>query len=285
MSSQASGAPLDFVAVGHVTVDEAPGGLRPGGSVVYAGLLAHRLGLRVGLLTSYGQDFPTGVLPPEIEVIAVPAPTTTRFVLRYDPGGRHLNLRARAASLAAVHLPPRFADASLAYLAPVADEVSADLAAAFPNGAVGVGAQGWCREWDQQGRVTMRPWADPKPVLAHTQALFLSSDDVAGWEREALGLYQQVPMGALTFAERGAVLFVNGGRYPVEPAPAVEIEPTGAGDVFAAAFLIRYNATGDPWEAATFAAVAGALTVEGEGIAGVPSRADLESRWRAFQLR
>ena len=41
--------PPDFVAVGHVTVDELPGGLRPGGSVLYAGLLAHRQGLRVGL--------------------------------------------------------------------------------------------------------------------------------------------------------------------------------------------------------------------------------------------
>ncbi|MBI2468198.1 MAG: hypothetical protein HYV62_10340, partial [Candidatus Rokubacteria bacterium] len=68
----------------------------------------------------------------------------------------------------------------------------------------------------------------------------------------------------------------------VAPAPAVEVEPTGAGDVFAAAFLIRYNATGDPWDAAAFAAVAGALTVEGEGIAGVPTRERLLERWRAL---
>ncbi len=285
MSSRSSGEPPDFVAVGHLTVDETPAGLRPGGSVLYAGLMAHRQGLRVGLVTSHGPDFPLEVLPPEIEVVAAPAPATTRFGLHYVPGGRTLTLRARATPLGTAHLPPRFAETPLAYLAPVADEVETDLAAAFPNAAVGVGAQGWCRRWDGAGAVTMRPWPDPGPVLRHVQALFLSSDDVAGWEEEALALYQQVPLGALTLAARGALLFVNGERHTIAPAPAVEIEPTGAGDVFAAAFLLRYNATSDPFDAAAFAAVAGALTVEAEGIAGVPSRAELMARWREFQLR
>lgn len=285
MPSPRSGEPPDFVAVGHLTVDETPAGLRPGGSVLYAGLTAYKLGLRVGLLTSHGPDFPLSVLPPEIDVMALPAAATTRFALHYTPEGRTLALRARAAPLATPHLPAHFAEAALAYLAPVADEVASDLAAAFPNAAVGVGAQGWCRQWDDTGRVSMRPWPDARRVLTHAQALFLSSDDVAGWEAQALALYQHVPVGALTMAARGAVLFINGERHAVEPAPAVEVEPTGAGDVFAAAFLIRYQASGDPWEAAAFAAVAGALTVEQDGIAGVPSRADLEHRWRAFQLR
>jgi sugar/nucleoside kinase (ribokinase family) len=279
-----SGEPPDFVAVGHLTVDELATGLRPGGSVLYAGLLAHHLGLRVGLLTSCGPDFPREVLPPEIEVVAVPAPATTRFALHYTAAGRTLLLRARATALAPVHMPAHFADAGLAYLGPVADEVAPDFAGAFANAAVGAGAQGWCRRWERDGRVSMRPWPDPEPVLRRIQALFLSSDDVAGWEERARELYQHVPLGALTLAARGAVLFVNGERHAVSPAPATEVEPTGAGDVFAAAFLIRYNATGDPYEAATFAAVAGALTVEADGIRGVPSRDALERRYRALQL-
>jgi sugar/nucleoside kinase (ribokinase family) len=284
VAARGSAEPPDFVAVGHVTVDELPAGLRPGGSALYAGLLAHQLGLRVGLVTSYGPDFPREVLPPEIEVVAVPAPATTRFALHYVDAGRTLTLRARATPLVPTHLPPHFTDAGLAYLAPVADEVAPEFAAAFPNTAVGAGAQGWCRRWDEAGRVSMRPWPDPGPVLNRIQALFLSSDDVAGWEERALALYQHVPLGALTLAARGAVLFVNGQRHTVAPAPAVEVEPTGAGDVFAAAFLTRYNASGDAFEAASFAAVAGALTVEAEGIRGVPDRAALAERWRAFHL-
>jgi sugar/nucleoside kinase (ribokinase family) len=285
VSASARGEPPDFVVVGHLTVDELATGLRPGGSVLYAGLLAHRQGLRVGLLTSHGPDFPLEVLPPDIEVVAVPAPASTRFALHYTPAGRTLVLRARAAALAPHQLPPHFAEAGLAYLAPVADEVAPEFAAAFPNAAVGVGAQGWCRVWDREGRVQMRPWPDPRPILRQAQALFLSSDDVAGWEEQALELYQHIPLGALTLAARGAILFVNGERHPIAAAPAVEVEPTGAGDVFAAAFLVRYNASGDPFEAAAFAAVAGALTVEADGIRGVPSGAALESRRRAIQLR
>ena len=280
-----SGEPPDFVVVGHVTVDETPDGLRPGGSVLYAGLLAYHQGLRVGLVTSYGPDFPMEVLPPGIDIVAIPSPATTRFAIRYAREGRTLVLRARAAALAPLHLPAHFAEAGVVYLAPVADEVAPDLAGAFPDAAVGAGAQGWCRRWDHAGTVTMRPWPDPAPVLSRVQALFLSEDDIAGWEAEALPLYEQVPLGALTFAERGASLFVNGERYTVAPAPAVEVDPTGAGDVFAAAFLIRYNATGDPHEAASFAAVAGALTVQAPGVGGVPTAEQLAARWREVQRR
>jgi sugar/nucleoside kinase (ribokinase family) len=253
--------------------------------VLYAGLLAHRLGLRVALLTSYGPDFPFEVLPAGIEVVAVPAAETTRFALAYETGGRVLTLRARAAGLASHHLPERLARAGLAYLAPVADEVAPALARSFAEAAIGVGAQGWCRRWDGEGRVEIRAWPDPRPVLSRAQALFLSSDDIAGWESRALELYQEVPLGALTFAERGAILFVNGERETVPATPAVEVDPTGAGDVFAAAFLIRYNATGDPQEAAAFAALAGALTVEAPGVAGVPTAAEMAARRRAAQPR
>ena len=285
MASGGAGGPLDFVAVGHLTVDELAGGLRPGGSALYAGLFAHQQGLRVGLLTSYGPDFPFDVLPPEIEVVAVPAAATTRFALDYRSERRRLTLKERAARLEPEHLPSHFAAAGIAYLCPVADEVSPALAGAFPDAAVGAGAQGWCRVWDGEGTVEMRPWPDPRPVLDRVQALFLSSDDVAGWESRAVELYQDVPLGALTFADKGAILFVNGERNPVPAAPALEVEPTGAGDVFAAAFLIRYNLTGDPLEAASYAAVAGALTVEAPGIAGVPTAERLAGRWRASQPR
>ena len=97
MAPQESTRPPDFVAVGHLTVDETPAGLRPGGSALYAGLFAHRQGLRVGLFTSYGPDFPFEVLPPGVEVVAVPAAATPRFAIDYGPRGRSLALRARAA--------------------------------------------------------------------------------------------------------------------------------------------------------------------------------------------
>jgi sugar/nucleoside kinase (ribokinase family) len=64
----------------------------------------------------------------------------------------------------------------------------------------------------------------------------------------------------------------------IEAYPAVERDPTGAGDVFAAALLVRYYETRHPIEAAQFAAVVAAASVEGLGISTIPDRATIESR-------
>ena len=76
---------IDLVAVGHVTVDETPSGIRPGGSAYYAALTAHRLGLRVGLLTAVAPDYSLDVFPDGIEVMVVSSPHTTRYRLGDAP--------------------------------------------------------------------------------------------------------------------------------------------------------------------------------------------------------
>jgi len=60
--------------------------------------------------------------------------------------------------------------------------------------------------------------------------------------------FQRMPVGVLTADREGALLFVNGERYEVHPRPAREVDPTGAGDVFAATFLVQYQREGDPWQ-------------------------------------
>ncbi|PYM89262.1 MAG: hypothetical protein DME08_25690, partial [Candidatus Rokuibacteriota bacterium] len=59
----------DFVAVGHVTLDHFGNDVRPGGAALFAAVTAHRLGLSAGILTSHGDDFPLGLVPPQIEVV------------------------------------------------------------------------------------------------------------------------------------------------------------------------------------------------------------------------
>ncbi|MGH7348973.1 MAG: hypothetical protein ACREI6_03075, partial [Candidatus Rokuibacteriota bacterium] len=70
---------MDFVAVGHVTLDQTTGGTRPGGAAYYAAVTALRLGLRVGLLTSFGPDFPRAAIPSAISVVNVASERTTSF--------------------------------------------------------------------------------------------------------------------------------------------------------------------------------------------------------------
>src|SRR5258707_15454930 len=112
---------IDLVAVGHVTVDETPSGIRPGGSAYYAALTAHRLGLRVGLLTAVAPDYRLDVFPDGIEVMVVPSPQTTRYRVgeapsRNSKAARTLTLLSRAVDLEAEHLPVPWRQPPLAVL-------------------------------------------------------------------------------------------------------------------------------------------------------------------------
>jgi 1D-myo-inositol 3-kinase len=282
--------PVDFVAIGHVTLDQTPRGTRPGGAAYYTAMTAHRLGLRVGLLTSFGPDFPRDAIPAGIDVVNVPSERTTTF--RISPGGpgraaraRQLAVLARSADLEADALPEAWRDATLGALAPVTGEVDPAFAAAFPETSLVALPQGWMRQRGKGGIMTPQPWEDADVVLPRVQALVVSDEDVEPFEKDALEWFQEVPVGAVTRGPDGAILFVNGERYGVEADRVVAVDETGAGDVFAAALLIAYHRDGNAWDAAAIAACCAAASVEADGVAGVPDRAGLEARLVAYRRR
>lgn len=276
---------IDLVAIGHVTFDETPSGVRPGGSAYYAALTAQRLGLSVGLLTSIAADYPLDVFPPGIHVASVQSSQTTRYRLGEAGGARTLTLLTRAADLELEHLPGEWLAAPLAFLCPVANEVDPALAGAFEDAAIAALPQGWMRKRGKGGLIAAQPWEDADLVLPGTQLVVVSEEDLPDGEAAATAWLQQVPLGAITRGRRGATLYVNGEPYYVEPDTAREVDPTGAGDVFAATLLIEYQRGGDPWEAAAAAACAGAASVEGEGSAAIPDRAGLDARLAAYRRR
>ena len=274
----------DLVVVGHVTVDRTAHGLRPGGAL-YAVSTARRLGLEVGLLTAFGPDFPEDRLPAGVTVTPVPSRATTIFELEEAAGGRRLRLVSRAADLEIDELPPAWRRAPLAMLCPVAAEVEPAFVKAFPEASLGVTPQGWMREPEMDGLITARPWPEPEPVLARAQVVVASEEDVAPFRKDAIEWFQRVPLGVLTAGARGATLYVNGDPYHVAPDPATEIDPTGAGDVFAAALLVAYHRGGEPWEAAATAACAAAASVGAVGVDGIPDAAALAARVSRYRAR
>ena len=276
---------MDLVAIGHVTFDETPSGVRPGGSAYYVALAARRLGLEVGLLTSVAPDFPSDVIPAGITVASVSSPRTTRYRVGEAGGSRTLTLLSRAEDIEIQHLPEGWKSAPLAVLCPVVGEVDPALVSAFDDASLAVLPQGWMRTRGKDGVMGPQPWEDADDVLPLTQLLVLSEEDVPGSEETAVKWFDQVPLGAITRARRGATLYVNGEPYHVAPDRAAETDPTGAGDVFATTLLIEYQRVGDAWEAAAAAACAGAATVEGTGVTALLDRAGLAARLAAYQRR
>ncbi len=268
----------DFVAIGHLTLDRIAGTLRPGGAALYAAVTADRLGLSAGILTSHGDDFPLDAIPPRIEVVSVPSGSTTTFTHVAEPGGRRLLAsREVATPLQPQDVPEDWRSAPLVLLAPVLGEVDGTLARAFDDASVAAAAQGWLRSRQPDGTVAPAPWEDAPLVLPGLQALFVSDEDTRGLGDEVQEWFQHVPIGAFTAGRHGALLFVNGERYDVRPLRVSEMDETGAGDVFAAAFLAHYHRDGEPWEAAAAAACAAALSVERPGLEGIPDAARLAS--------
>jgi sugar/nucleoside kinase (ribokinase family) len=240
----------------------------------------------VGILTSHAVDFPLEAIPSRIEVVTLEGPATTVFEYEAAASGeRRQKLMSTARPLAVRDLPEDWRAAPLALLAPVAQEVDPRLAASFDDGSVGAAAQGWLRAMDEQKRIVAQPWTGAREVLNQVLAVFVSADDLLGHESQITEWVQRVPIAVVTAGATGALLYVNGERYEVRPRRAREVDPTGAGDVFAATFLVYYQRHPDPWEAAEAATCAASLSVEGEGWSAVPDAARLEQTLAEYRAR
>jgi sugar/nucleoside kinase (ribokinase family) len=290
--SESTSAP-EFVVIGHASRDLSPdGSWRLGGGVAYAGATASRFGLRVGVLTSAPQDVLATLQDAlaDAAIVNAPAHEATTFQNSYAATGRRQVLRARAASLTLCHLPPAWADARIVLLAPVAQEVDPSFAQAFPRALVAAAPQGWLRRWDASGAVTPGPLDAAPRLLPHIRALILSRDDllppdaspeqqeqaeatIAAWA-------QKVPVVAVTRGAAGADLYSDGAvAESFAGVPAREVDPTGAGDSFAAAFLYWLDRTGDAHAAVRFANHVAACSVERVGVESVPTIAQLIARF------
>jgi len=106
----------------------------------------------------------------------------------------------------------------------------------------------------------------------------MSIEDVKGDRTVAESYAQHCRIVALTHGANGAELFLDSKLHHIPAYPAIERDPTGAGDVFAAALFVRYYETRDPIDAAYFAAVVAAASVEGLGISAIPDRSTIEQR-------
>jgi 1D-myo-inositol 3-kinase len=292
MAERAVGnGPPTFLTIGHITRDlHDDGSTSLGGTVTFAAVTAARSGFASAIVTRASEqlivDLPE--LLSGIAVAAIPSPCTTTFVNRYHDGIRTQYLRARAESLQPDDIPAAWREAPIVLLGPLAQELSPDFAQYVPrrNGAlIAATPQGWLRRWDDAGRVWPTPWTDAKTILPHLDVLILSYDDLqpfANSDRAANAILARwsmlVPLLIATDGRNGATLFRRGQHEHFSAYAATEVDPTGAGDVFAAAFLCRLHECDDPRAAVNFANCVASFSVEQVGIAGIPSRQIVERR-------
>ncbi|TMB87400.1 MAG: ribokinase [Chloroflexi bacterium] len=288
---QNGGVP-EFLAIGHVTRDVQPdGSFSLGGTVTFAAVTASRLGLTAAIVTCVDSQILTE-LPahlPGIGLSVHPSPATTTFANQYHDGFRIQYLRDRAESLNIEDVPGSWRSAPVVLLGPVAQELPLEFVTLFPRrpGAIiAATPQGWLRRWDFDGRVWPTPWAAAEQALPLLDVLILSHDDLlpiaAGNRAEADDILSywslKIPLLVATDGRHGATLFQHGAAEHFPAYPSTEVDPTGAGDVFAAAFLCHLYRYGDPREAVNFANCVASFSVERVGVEGIPTSEMVEAR-------
>jgi len=268
-----------LLAVGHVTWDRLQDQQVLGGSVSYATLAARKLGWEAAALTSAGGDFDPARDLADVKVFRSASGATTRFVNLYGSDGvRQQVLSARADAIDFGRLPEEWRDPDVLLLGGVAAEIPSRTAQLFQAEVVGANAQGWLRAFDTDGTVYPLEWKDPGADLAGVHVLFLSEHDLPEARARCRELLSFVPVIALTRGWRGLFLITRDGEQEIPGLPREEIDPTGAGDVFAATFLMRYQETGNLAEAAAFAACGASCVVEGIAATTLGARAEIERR-------
>lgn len=265
--------------------------------MTFAALTASRLGQAAGIVTCADEallhDLPS--LLPQIALAAAVAPATTVFENSYHQGFRTQYLRSCAPALTYADIPSTWLDAPVLLLAPLAQEIPPALISNLPRrtgSLLAATPQGWLRRWDADGRVWPTPWEAAEELLPLLDVLILSHDDLlpfADNQRTAADVQlaswsTHVPLLVATDGRHGATLFERGTATHFPAYPACEIDPTGAGDVFAAAFLVHLHLHHDAHAAMDFASCVASFSVEGHGIASIPALEKIQQRLGASVL-
>lgn len=246
----------------------------PGGSALYAALAA-RMILPVRVVGVAGSDFPLDAFsgrPRWVDTSAVevlPGPTFEWSAEYSDDGNTRLT-RARVPGVEVGHLP-RVPEPALMHdyllLASANPRVQAAVLATSPDVHM-VGLDSMTHWWHAEPDAL-------RALLRRVNILFLNEEELAaatshGDPKELMRLGPEVVV--VKCGSRGAWMQRRGSpRVAVEAIPARIVDPTGAGDAFAGAFMAmqRHRRGHDDEWVLRNAAVIAAFAVEGVGVAGL----------------
>jgi sugar/nucleoside kinase (ribokinase family) len=291
-ASTGSADRLDLIVVGAASRDvtpDDPRGWRLGGAASYCSLAAARLGLRVGCVI--GVDGPAAGAA-ELDLLEAAGVLIHRVPFEHGPvfenverdGHRRQRWLSKSDAVPATAIPREWRSPRGWILGPVAAEVGSDwaaVAAASDTSCVAVGWQGMLREFSPDGWVK-RVDPKPSPLLDGAGLVCASMDDLdPGLDIADVRRLAPRATLCLTAGDRGGLVLRDGhaARYPALEASSF-VDPTGAGDVFLAALVAVWLLTGDlaTPRALRFAVAASSCAVEGAGLAGVPTRAQVTER-------
>ncbi len=279
----------ELVIAGNLLVDDLvfdDGRTRvcePGGAVLYAALGAALWGVRVGLVSLRGDDYPAWALEAleargiDLGGVRDQGGPGVRAWLLYEEGRRQIVHRLERPTHAEVsprleHVPDDWSAARAFHLTPMPLECQRALVSGLREreaGFVSLDPHTPLRE------STLGEW---RPVLERLDALFVGQDEMRleGLQDDPRAALSRLVGGRLRYVahkqgERGGTLLeARGGRSLSWPALAARVvDPTGAGDAFAGGFLAGVLRGDEPRAALRRAAVSASFALEDWGPRGL----------------
>lgn len=262
------------------------GSLSLGGSVSYATRTALQMGCRVGVITSTGPDLDLEQALPDVQVVSRDSAVTTEFENIYHDGFRTQYIHQRAKVIRCCDVPDSWRTAPMVYLGSIDREIEPEVFGCFSDESlICVMPQGFFRQWDETGLISFAEWSPPEALLRRINVLVLSELDVPDPDALVRDWRHLVEILVITHAEHGATVYQGDEQCHYPARPAREVDLTGAGDVFAAAFLFYLHETGDPCQAAGFANIAASYSIEGRGVVAIPPRQKVEASLNALEQK
>ena len=271
--------PPKYLVLGHITHDRRPGGNTIGGSVYYGAITARKLGCTAAMVTSCSKEFP---FPRELATVNKSisySSNTTIFHNKYidvdQDKYRIQYVESTANPLAISDVPPLWKRPEIVHFGPLVGEIDSNLICHFNNSLTIASIQGWTRRWDRNGKIQQLEWKGDN-VLPYVAAAICSTEDLHSYS-DITRWKDMVPILILTKGQKGATLYTQGNTFEFDSIPIKQIDPTGAGDVFTAAFIIEYKETGDHEHSARFATIAAGKSVSGYQGSRIPDRLTIDS--------
>ncbi len=261
---------IDYLVIGHLSRDLTPDGPQPGGTAAFAALTARAMGMKVGIITALGDDLSVEALG-NIPLAGISTEVSTSFENIQTDTGRVQKVHAIAPNLSPYMVPNHWRQAPLVHFGPILHELDLALLRLFPQSEKFLTPQGFLRGIGPGGIVHTSDWPESRFVLEQMEAAVISEEDVQNMAYLIDEMAADVPVLVVTRGALGADVYQDGELTTV-PAPLVNVvDPTGAGDIFAAAFFVHYFRTQDALESARLAVYLASQSVTRTGLAGIPT--------------
>lgn len=273
---------INVLLIGHCCHDIMRNGhIKLGGSIAYMSSICNSLGILPRVITSYGPDFL--FFDPFYttcgEIICIPSHFTTTFENIYTEQGRVQKIYNKASNITIRELKENDKPPDVVVLAPIADELDTALCRAFPDSITIATVQGWLRTWDESGWVRQKDF--DLEVLKGIDILILSTEDYPGIENQISRLVEIFPLIVITDNFNGACMYTDEYAMHFPSYKVSEVDPTGAGDAFAAGFFINYIHTGDYIESMISGHTFASLNIEKPGIEHINPQT-IQSRFKEY---